>query len=130
MAAAPSGPEQLLSAPAGEALTDYQWHFVKYDSNGAFVKIAAATDVPIGVLQNAPASGQLATVVAFGPTKISADGTLAAGDLIGTSADGQADKKIAGTDVTEYILGRVLETAAAGNIVAAVVNCISPARAA
>ena len=60
------------------------------------------------------------------------DAALAtAGTLIGTSADGQADAKVPGTDTTEYIVGRTIEVSTnAGDLIACVVNCASPSRAA
>lgn len=113
-----------------------QFKFVKLSGERTVVLCAAATDRPIGVLQ-APtptsATGQAVTVCAVGVTKVQADASLTAGDLIGTSADGQADAKVPGTDTTEYIVGQVLEVAGgttAGNFITAAINCLAPCRAA
>lgn len=115
--------------PAGADLSAKQFRFVK-KSSGTYVVCDGATDIPDGVLQNKPALGEPCEVVMFGPTKVNADAALTSGWLIGTSADGQADRKIPGTDTTEYVVGRVLEAAAAaGNIIAAFVDCITPHRA-
>ena len=110
--------------------------FVKLSADRTVVVCSGATDKPIGVLQ-APtptsATGQAVTVVGLGVTKVQADASLTAGNLIGTSADGQADAKTPGTDTTEYVVGTVLEVAGgttAGNYVTAAINCFSPARAA
>jgi len=130
MAAIPQGGQVIKSYLAGEDLSSSQFKFVKL-STGTAVVCDGATDVPIGVLQNKPASGENAEIVVQGGTKVQADAALAAGDLIGTSADGQADKKIPGTDTTEYVCGRTLEASgAAGDIIAAAVDCIAPHRAA
>jgi hypothetical protein len=43
-----------------------QYTFVKLNSSGEAIAVAAATDVPIGVLQNAPTSGQEAEVLVVG----------------------------------------------------------------
>ena len=130
MAVEAQGGYIVRSWPAGEDLSAKQFYFVTL-SSGSVVACSAATDIPVGVLQNAPESGKAAEVCVLGPTKVSADGTISEGALIGTSADGQADAKVAGTDTTEYICGRALEAAsAAGQIIEAVVNCVSPARAA
>lgn len=117
---------------AGADLSGKQYHFVKLSGTGMGVVVcAAATDIPIGVLQNKPTSGQEAEVVALGLTKIVGDANLAIGDQIGTSADGQADAKTVGTDTTEYVVGRVVvENSAAGGLVSAVINCMNPHRAA
>jgi hypothetical protein len=53
----------------------------------------------------------------FGVTKVVADGTLVAGNLIGTSSDAQADAIAAGTDTTVYVVGQALEAGSAGETV-------------
>jgi hypothetical protein len=101
---------------ASADLSAKQYHFVKMSGANTVTVTAAITDKTIGVLQNAPTSGQTAEVCLFGITKAVADGTLAAGNTIGTSADGQVDAIAAGTDTTVYVVGQALETAAAGDI--------------
>lgn len=102
---------------ASADLSTKQYYFVKMSGNNTVTVCAAITDIPIGVLQNNPASGQAAEVCLFGITKVVADGTLAAGNRIGTSADGQADAIAAGVDTTVAIVGQALNAAAAGNTV-------------
>ncbi|MFZ5850329.1 MAG: capsid cement protein [Actinomycetota bacterium] len=107
-----------------------QYHFVKVDANGRAALCAAATDIPVGVVQNNPRAGEEAEVVVQGGSKVVADAALSIGALIGTSADGQADAKTVGTDTTEYVVGRALTaTSAAGQIVTALVDCAAPHRA-
>jgi len=116
--------------PAGADLSAKQFHFVM-QSSGTYVVCDAATDLADGVLQNKPALGEPCEVLALGPTKVVADAAIVSGALIGTSADGQADTKVPGTDTTEYVVGRALgAAAAAGNIIAAFINCMTPHRAA
>lgn len=117
---------------AGADLSTHLYKFVKLNADNQVIICAAATDIPIGVLQNKPdASGKAAEVCCIGVTKVNSDAALTAGNLIGTAADGQADAKTAGTDTTEYILGQVIVgSAAAAGYATAVVNCASPARAA
>jgi len=120
-----------ISLEAAADLSAKQFYFVKVDSNGKAAVCAAATDVPIGVLQNDPTSGKIAEITVIGLTKISSDAALNEGDLIGTSADGQADAKTPGTDTTNYVVGQmVTATGAAGVIGSALVNCANPHRAA
>ena len=107
---------------ASADLSAKQYHFVKMSGNNTVTVCAAITDIPIGVLQNTPSSGQAASVCLFGITKVVADGTLAAGNVIGTSADGQADAIAAGTDTTVYTMGIALNAAAAGETVEMFVN--------
>tara|TARA_R100001143_G_C3325719_1_gene116964 strand:- start:257 stop:646 length:390 start_codon:yes stop_codon:yes gene_type:complete len=116
---------------AGADLSSSQYYFVKLSTTDTVVVCAAATDIPIGILQNAPTSGQEATIMVTGISKVSADAALAIGQLIGTAADGQADAKTVGTDTTQYVVGNVLVAAgAAGELATATVNCLNPHRAA
>lgn len=115
--------------PAGADLSAKRFYFVKRDAN-TYILCTGATDVPAGVLQNKPELGEDCEVIALGPTKVVADAALSIGYLIGTSADGQADRKIPGTDTTEYVVGMALEAAtAAGDVIGAFVNCFTPHRA-
>ena len=117
---------------AGADLSAKQYYFVKLGSTeGEVILPTAANDRPYGVLQNAPKDGEEALVMNIGITKLVADAALADGDEIGTSSDGQADVKVRGTDLDEFIVGVVLETVAnAGEITTAAINCIAPCTAA
>jgi len=120
-----------ITLPAGGDLSSSQYKFVKLNSSGQVVDIAAATDIPAGVLQNNPASGGAAEVAVIGVTKLQGDADLAKGAQIGTSADGQAVALVAGTDTTKYVVGQVLEdNSAAAGLVTALINCANPHRAA
>lgn len=120
-----------LKAGADLSAATAQYKFVKLNAAKQVILCAAATDKPLGVLQNRPASGEAAKVCAIGVTKVRGDADLAAGDLIGTSGDGEADAKTPGTDTTEYVVGQVVEdNAAVGGYATAIINCASPTRAA
>lgn len=127
-------PFAKITLEAAADLSAHQFKFVKADTTTAGSKaaaIAAATDLPIGVLQNKPTAGQEAEILVDGVTKLQADAALTSGLVIGTSADGQADAKTLGTDTTEHAVGIVLEpAAAAGNLCTALVHCGLPNRAA
>lgn len=120
-----------ITLPAAADLSAKQYYFVKIDSNGKAALCAAATDKPIGVLQNTPASGEEAVITVVGGTKVVASASIDEGILIGTASTGKADAKVPGTDTTEYVVGTViLASGADGEIATALVNCASPARAA
>lgn len=125
-------PGMIHNFKAGGDLSTKQFYFVKLNSSGEVVICAGATDVPIGVLQNAPASGETAEVMIYGISKVVSDGTVAVGALVGTSGDGQADSKTAGTDTSEYVVGRHLGPAAgaAADIITCTINCLNPHRGA
>jgi len=115
---------------AGADLSAKQFCFVKL-SGQTVVACDGATDIPVGVLQNTPTSGQAAEVMCIGITKVSSDAALTVGNLIGTSGDGQADAKTPGTDTTNYVVGVVIgASGAAAGLATAMINCASPARAA
>lgn len=119
-----------ITLEAGEDLSTKQYRFVKI-SSGKAVACDAATDAPIGVLQNDPTSGEDASIVVVGGTKIVSSASISAGVKIGTNNAGKADAKVAGTDTTEYTVGQVILGAGADNeILTAVINCASPNRAA
>ena len=73
------------------------------------------------MLQNTPTSGQAAEIVLFGISKVSADGTTVAGNLLGTAADGQA-AVYTSTDTTKFVCGQAIEAGAAGNTLTAFIN--------
>lgn len=124
------GLDITLVAAADLSAAANQYKFVELDNDGKVTVCNAATDKPVGVLQNRPASGEAATVRVLGVSKVQADASLNEGDLIGTSADGQADAKTPGTDTTEFVVGMMLTApGAAGRIGTALINCANPHRA-
>ena len=99
---------------AGADLSSKQFYFVKLASATTVDVCSAVTDVPIGILQNTPESGETATIAIFGISKAVADGTLTAGRWIGTSADSQAAGITPGSDTTVYVMGQAIQAASAG----------------
>ena len=99
---------------AAADLSSNQYYFVKLASATTVNVCTAITDLPIGILQNTPTSGQAADVRIFGISKASADGTLTAGRWIGTSADSQAAGITPGSDTTVYVMGQAIQAASAG----------------
>jgi hypothetical protein len=109
----------IAGITAGADLSTKQFFFVKLNATRQVILVSGATDRPLGVLQNKPtASGQPATVAGPGAvTKVSAGGTITAGDSVGSDASGEAITLLEGTDTTKYILGIALESAVDGDIV-------------
>ncbi len=71
-----------LSYEAGEDLSSDQYRIVVLASAKA-MRPGAATDVPAGVLQNAPESGEAAVIRVMGVSKIVLGATLAENEWIG-----------------------------------------------
>lgn len=125
------GVVKLVTFTASADLSAKQYYFVKISGLNTVTVCSAVTDVPIGVLQNTPTSGQAAEVCIIGISKVNSDAGLSRGNLIGTAADGQAAAYVPGTDTTKYLCGQVLFASAnAGELATAVINCASPGRAA
>lgn len=101
-------PQICATFIAGESLASAQYKFVKLNGTDNTVVICAgATDIPIGVVQNNPASGGAATVCIFGLTKVQGDENLTAAQRVGTSADGQAAVYTV-SDTTKHLVGHVV----------------------
>jgi len=110
-------------------LSAKQYYFVKFSAADTVAVCAATTDIPCGILQNAPTSGQTAEVMHLGMSKVNSDAALSAAALIGTAADGQAAAYVAGTDTTKYNCGQVvIASGAAAGLATALINCVNPSR--
>jgi len=59
-----------ITFKAGEALTNYQYHFVKLDGTGGIVHCGTAKELSIGILQNYPAINRAARVRLLGTSKL------------------------------------------------------------
>ena len=110
---------QLVSFPAAADLSTKQYHIVDMESDGEVTFTTAATDVPVGILQNKPAAAARAASVAVGGiTKVAASSTAAAGGFaIGTQLVSNAVGRVvefAGSNASHYILGRALEATTTG----------------
>lgn len=118
---------QTVTRAAGADLSASQNRFVKLDANGAVVPIAAATDVPYGLLLNAPKDGFEAHVAKTGILKAEASAAVAVGDYLTVSANGRVAKATLGTDTTKYVVGRAVEAAgAAGVFIQIEVDTLAP----
>lgn len=77
-----SSPVLDFSFKAAEDLSSYQYHFVKVNTSGQVRLLDSAAEIPDGVLQNAPASGEEATVRMLGISKVVANAALTEGTFI------------------------------------------------
>lgn len=123
-------PGMIQSFVANADLSAKQFYFVKLVAGTKVDVCAAATDKPIGILQNKPLSGQRAEVCLYGISKLVAGGIQAVGDAIGTKSDGTGVTYAAGTDTTKYLVGQGLVVTASGDIGEVAFSCLAPARGA
>lgn len=107
---------RTVTRVAGADLSGNQYQFVKLDANGDVILCDTQGEQAYGVLQNDPGLGEAATVAIGGVTKVEAGEAVAAGNLVGVAADGQAlDASLTTNNV---FLGFALSAAsAAGEIV-------------
>lgn len=118
---------QTVTQMAAIDLTGSQHKFVKLDASGNVTAITAATDVPYGLLLNAPKAGFEAHIGLTGVLKVIASAAIAIGDFLGVSADGRVVKVTLGTDTTKFVVGRSNETAAAAGVIIQIeVNTLIP----
>lgn len=120
-----------ITLEAGEDLSAKQYFFVKVNSSAQAVLCAAATDKPIGVLQNSPKSGGEASITVVGGTKLVTNAACDEGTVVGTASTGKGAPYVAGVDTTKFIVGSViLASGADGELATVLVNCASAARGA
>ncbi len=103
-----------LSFEANEDLTSDQYRIVVLDATAKKVRRPdAITDVPLGVLQNAPDEGEEATVRPVGcggVSKIVLGGTLAVNAIVACEYVGASDAgKAQAAASTQYPVGQLLE---------------------
>ena len=127
---------QTFTAASTMSAASQQFILVKLDSS-ADAKChpcTAVTDIPIGVLQNLPAVGELAEVMVLGVSKVRVGATdLSAGVQICTDTTSRAAVYTPGTTSSNaYNIGRVISLDATDNdaaLVTCLVNCINLNRA-
>jgi hypothetical protein len=124
---------QTISRPAGvdlDGATD-TYTGVKLNASGAVIKFAAATDLPVGVLQPGGSgigikSGDPARIAFGGVTKIRVGAAVAAGAQLTLNASGRAVTAVA----TNYIIGTALTAGAAnGSVISALISTANPPKA-
>lgn len=105
---------------AGVDLSTKQFYLVKVDTSTGYVVLgSSAGEKCIGVLQNAPKSGQAALVRVLGVTKVAVGAAFSApGSYVKTTTAGKAD--VAGSGA--FPVGQLLTTAASGDYATMHVN--------
>lgn len=86
----------MVPFKAQEDLSGQQYRFVCLEDNDQVRMPNAATDYPIGILQNAPTAGERAVVMVSGISKIVCNAALAVGakvkmEYVSVSDNGKAD---------------------------------------
>lgn len=99
---------------AAADLSAKQYHVAMLATTARQVKASTgATVANIGILQNDPAAGEPASVVAAGMTKAYAGGNIAAGALVTANSTAQC---VATTTANNQVVGRAITGASAGEL--------------
>lgn len=120
----------IITLEAAEDLSAKQYNFVKLDANGKVVITDAdsAGQIPIGVLQNAPESGEAATVMIVGVSKVEAGVAFDEGVRIACSDGSSAadNGQAVAADALDHVVGQSITAGAADDYITAAINCASP----
>ena len=116
-----------FTAIAGADLSAKQYHFVKISADMTVTVCAALTDIPCGVLQNAPPQYGAAEVMVFGISKVVTAAAIAYGVQVGCDANGHAILVDPDGALDYYYCGiMVVSTGGASEIGSALINCAAP----
>lgn len=111
------GHHEAIALRAAADLRNYQYRVMRQSAAG-YCNVASnpgnsVADV-VGILQNKPNSGEMASVVYFGEFGVKASTTITQGVNLTSDASGQAVTAVSG----DYLIGMALEAAgAAGEVV-------------
>jgi len=92
----PMNNARTVSFPSGSDMSSAEtdkFHYVTLTATRTVVKSASSLEIPFGVLQNTPVTGEAAEVALFGSgniSKIYLSGALATGALVTTTAEVEA----------------------------------------
>jgi len=116
-----------ITLEAAADLSSSQYRFVTLDANGK-AAVCGTNSKPIGVLQNKPTSGEAATVMVAGITKLEVSEAVDEGDILGaTDTTGKGNGEPA---ADEYVAGQAITAGGGdGEIITAAVSCLAPSLA-
>jgi len=103
-----------ISFTAAESLTAMQYRFVVQATDTTVRMANAGTDFPIGILQNAPASGETAVVRIDGTSKLAMNAAVAVGAQLKCEYVGAADNGKGDAADTDYDIVRGICIKASG----------------
>lgn len=111
-------PKPVIKAfTAGADLSALQYSWVKYGTENDTVVGCSADNNPVGILMNAPESGEVAEVAIAGGAKLKSSGTIGANASIGVAASGQA-KAVTSGDASAI----ALEDAVANDVIPVLID--------
>jgi len=114
-----------ISFIAAEDLSDHQYNFVHQASDTTCDLLDGTSEYPVGILQNAPESGEVAVVRITGTSKLVMNAAVAVGaklkaEYVGATDNGKGDA--ADTDY-DLVRGICIKASGAEDDVGAVLLC-------
>lgn len=103
-------PVLTLTESADADLSGSVFCFVKSTAAGG-CDLAGVTDVAVGVLQNKPTAGQMASYMTLGVSRVKASAAITKGTKVAPAASGLARTAVSG----DHVAGIALEAATAAN---------------
>ena len=93
---------------AAEDISAYQYRFITIASDTTVQLANGATEYPIGILQNAPTSGEVAVVRVAGVSKLVANDAIAVGlkvkmEYVGVADNGKGDLADTNKDIVRGV---------------------------
>lgn len=93
---------------AAEDISSHQYRFITIASDTTVQLANGATEYPIGILQNAPTSGEVAVVRVIGTSKLIANDTTAVGvklkmEYVGVADNGKGDAADTNKDIVRAV---------------------------
>lgn len=110
-----------FSAPAGADLSAKQYYFVRLSATGTVQLCDTEGELPCGILQNKPTSGQTACVAYGGVSKLVLGGTVDSNDEVMTDANGKGKAAAGSTTPGNFIVGSML---GGGGVVNDIQSCL------
>ena len=115
-----------LTFTAAEDLSSHQFCFVHQASDETVDLVDSATEFPLGILQNAPADGEIAVVRVAGTSKLVMNDAVAVGtsvkvEYVGATDNGKGDAADTNADLTR---GVCIQATGAEDDVGAVLLCV------
>ena len=122
-------PVLTLSLVASEDLSTYQYYGVVMTTTDMNCeRVDGTTDHPIGILLNAPASGEMALVGVIGVFPVKTSEAVATNSQVLIDSDGLGAPFEGDTDTTAYCIGTCIRASGgtSGEKALVAVNCCNP----
>jgi hypothetical protein len=109
---------QIQALKAGADLRTHQYKIVKWDTTNDSIVLCGNAEKPMGVLMNAPNTGEVAEVAVQGGAKVKVASSTALGASVASGALGVGRDAVAG----EWALGTFQDSGVSGDVVPMIID--------